>query len=73
MRAHVDHSLCQGYGNCVMEAPEVFELDEHGLSIVIKENIDDPGEQARVRTAVELCPMSAISITEDDGAAGDRA
>lgn len=63
MRVEVDLELCQGYANCVLAAPEVFELSDDGLSAVIDES---PGEDQRaaVEEAVRTCPVRAIHLED---------
>jgi ferredoxin len=56
-----DLGLCQGYGNCVMNAPGVFDLDETGMVTVLTSNVDDEDVE-RVRSAVAACPVSALSL-----------
>ncbi|MGH9055563.1 MAG: ferredoxin [Acidimicrobiales bacterium] len=65
MRVAVDLEKCLGYGNCVADAPEVFEIPEDAM--VVRVIDDDPDE--RLRTAVEAavldCPARAITIIDD--------
>lgn len=64
MRVTVDHGRCQGYANCVVAAPGVFDLDEGGLVLLLDET--PPADRAdAVRQAVGLCPMQAIAVEED--------
>jgi ferredoxin len=65
VKVTVDPKLCQGYGNCIKTAPEVFELDDAtGLSRVI---LPDPPPElhAAVAEAVRTCPMQAIEADAD--------
>jgi ferredoxin len=62
-RVTVDLNRCQGYGNCVSAAPDVFDLDDSGLAVVLKEDVGEE-ELAAVRQAVGLCPVAAIAIEE---------
>jgi ferredoxin len=43
-------------------APDVFDLDEHGLGIVLTDPVPD-GQVGEARDAVLSCPESAITIT----------
>jgi sterol 14alpha-demethylase len=63
MRIVIDWDLCQGHGNCMGEAPEVFEVDESGKLTVL---LDEPPEELRskVELAARYCPTSAIAIEE---------
>jgi len=61
MRITVDLSRCQGYGNCVGAAPDVFDLGDDGFAIVLEpqpsaERADD------VLLAVRMCPVQAIQV-----------
>ncbi|WP_395109684.1 ferredoxin [Actinomadura sp. SCN-SB] len=62
MRATIDLSLCQGYGNCVSAAPEYFDLDDSGQAVLLKVEAATPAEQDRVREAIPLCPVGAIRL-----------
>ncbi len=65
-RIVVDYHLCQGHGACVVEAPELFELDEDGNMHLKMEN---PDRQflAKAGKAVKYCPNRALSLQLDDG------
>ncbi|CAL9655333.1 ferredoxin [Streptomyces sp. Tu 3180] len=65
----IDHDRCIGAGQCALVAPAVFDQrDEDGLAVLLA---DPPGDDQRaaVREAAESCPLSAISVREDRGAA----
>ena len=58
----LDLDTCQGYANCVMVAPEVFDIDEEsGQAILLQETPDDSQLDA-VEEAVRQCPTEAISV-----------
>lgn len=64
MHVTVDPGSCQAYGNCLLEAPDVFDLDEEGaVAVVLQSN---PPEQLRaaVEAAVRSCPVQALTLTE---------
>jgi ferredoxin len=58
----VDHELCQGHARCWEICPEVFQLDEEGISHVPDPEVP-PELEGRVRQAVGNCPERAISIS----------
>jgi len=63
MKPTVDTDLCIGCGNCEELCPEVFRLDDDGMSRVIAEH---PGPELYecTRDAQDSCPVDAISIEE---------
>lgn len=59
-----DFEVCQGYANCVMTAPEVYDIDDDGVVVLLKNEISD-AERAKVQEAVNSCPVSALSIEDE--------
>jgi ferredoxin len=61
MKVVVDWMRCDGNGACVLEAPEVFDLDDNDDLVVLQEQ---PGEEARsmVEAAVAACPKRALTL-----------
>jgi ferredoxin len=64
MRVVVDRNLCESYAMCTGVLPEVFELDDDDVLVILDER---PSESLRVKVeeAVRLCPKQALSIEED--------
>jgi ferredoxin len=60
MKAIVDQEECIGCGACAGTCPEVFRLGENGKSEVYGEIL--PKYEDAVKTAVDGCPVGAISI-----------
>lgn len=58
-----DLDKCQGYANCMVNAPDVFDLDDDG-KVDILEPTPDPGEMDAVREAVSSCPVRALSLRD---------
>jgi ferredoxin len=64
MRVEVDLSTCQGYANCVIEAPEVFDLDDAtSKAVVLLDTVPESLEE-QARHAVDNCPVRAIELHE---------
>lgn len=63
MRVVVDFSLCESNALCVGVAPEVFEMGDDDMLLVLDE---EPGEElrAKVEAAVRVCPKQAITIVD---------
>lgn len=63
MKAKVDRDECIGCGLCVTICPEVFDLDDEDIAIVIADPI--PLEvEGGAKEAEDSCPTDAISIEE---------
>ncbi len=60
MKVHVDMNLCQSHGECVVVAPDVFELGDDDV-LVWQEEVDD-ARRADMEAAVNACPMAVITI-----------
>jgi len=64
-RIVVDRELCMGSGMCIVYAPGTFAHDDETKAMVV-DPAGDPIES--IRNAVQACPTSAISLTDDQGA-----
>ena len=62
MKVEVDMNLCQSHGECVLVAPDVFELGDDDV-LVWQEQVSDDRHSA-VQDAVDACPMMAIRIED---------
>lgn len=64
MRLELNVRKCQGYANCIVEAPELFDLDEvtSKATLLVEEPTAEQLESAR--RAELSCPASAISLHE---------
>lgn len=63
-RVDADLKVCQGYGNCADEAPEMFDVDDDGLVVVLQPSFDEP-QRDRVEAAVRSCPVSALVVVNE--------
>ena len=59
VHVEIDRDRCMGSGNCVFEAPGVFELDDDGIATVL-----DPAAapEGKVLDAARKCPSRAITV-----------
>ena len=61
MKALVDRNACIGCETCVGICPEVFSMDDEGISVAIDEEIGtDVLELAK--EAMDDCPVGAITM-----------
>ncbi|MPZ97552.1 MAG: ferredoxin [Propionibacteriales bacterium] len=58
-----DFVMCQGYANCVDAAPDVYDIDDDGVVVLLKEEITD-AERPRIEEAARSCPVSALTIED---------
>lgn len=64
MKVKVNKDACIGCGACASICPEVFELNDEGLSEVKEEEVKDE-LQDEVRDAADSCPTGAIVVEEN--------
>jgi 3-phenylpropionate/trans-cinnamate dioxygenase ferredoxin reductase subunit len=60
-RLKADLKVCQGFANCVMDAPDLFGIDDDDLVVVLREEVGED-ERARAERAVRSCPVHALTI-----------
>ncbi len=60
-RVSVDPDLCTGHGRCYTLAPDIFDADEAGHSIVLVDNVWGELEEHAV-IGEQNCPESAITL-----------
>ena len=63
-RVHVDPEKCQGHNRCYTISPELFDLDDLGMSSEIGTGIVPAELIGKARLAVDNCPERAISLTK---------
>jgi ferredoxin len=62
LKIEINRELCMGSGNCSFWAPDVFDLDDDGIAVVL-----DPtaAPEDKIILAGQGCPTQAISISQD--------
>jgi ferredoxin len=65
MKIRVDSDRCQGHGRCYALAPELFDVDDYGLSSVIGDGTVPAGLEEKAHLAVGNCPEYAIEVVEE--------
>ena len=63
-RVHVDQKKCQGHNRCYSISPELFDLDDLGLSSELGTGIVPAELIGKARLAADNCPEHAISLTK---------
>jgi ferredoxin len=64
MRITTDTDKCVGAGQCVYNAPKIFDQDEDAIVVVLDQSPDD-SQLDLVRAAVDRCPSGALALVED--------
>jgi ferredoxin len=62
MRVSVDQKKCEGHGECVLVAPDVFEVDDAALVARVLQAEPDEAMRHAVEEAEMMCPMRAIQV-----------
>jgi ferredoxin len=60
----IDPTRCEGFGNCVNAAPDIFEVDDDGR-VCLRRNVVGDDRIDVVRRAVYDCPVNVISYTQE--------
>ena len=61
----IDRLLCVGFGDCIGEAPEAFQLDAEGVATFGA--APEGTARERLIRACEACPVDALSVVQLDG------
>lgn len=62
MRVKVDATRCMGHGVCESLRPDLFEVDDDGLSRWKPDSDVDAAEESDLQLAVSQCPMQALIL-----------
>lgn len=67
LEIRIDREVCMGSGNCQFWAPNVFDLDDEGVAVVV----DPEGDpEQKVVLASRGCPTRAITVLRDGAIVG---
>jgi ferredoxin len=66
MPLHVtfDPATCQGYANCLIEAPEIWDFDEDQNRAVLRLTAVDDELRVKAESSARCCPAQAIRVEE---------
>lgn len=61
----LDLDKCQGYANCLIEAPELWDFDEDANKAVLLQ--EEIGEElkGKAESSARGCPAQAITVVVD--------
>jgi ferredoxin len=58
----VERDRCIGAGQCVLNAPELFDQDDEGTVVVLDER-PSPEQEPAAHAAEHACPARVISLS----------
>ena len=64
MKIAIDFDKCHGHGRCYDIAPDMFDADDEGYSVLLHEGVVPVGLEKTVELAMANCPELAISVVE---------
>ncbi|GAB2667192.1 ferredoxin [Saccharopolyspora gloriosae] len=64
MKITIDEDRCCGAGQCVLEAPDVFDQRAEDGVVVLLDAAPPAELHEASRSAEQLCPTAAIEISE---------
>lgn len=62
MRIVIARERCTSCGNCVLAAPNIFDLDEDDARVVLLNDTPASSELVAVRAAQADCPADVIDL-----------
>ncbi|MFE2734696.1 ferredoxin [Streptomyces sp. NPDC055144] len=63
MALSIDSQRCQGHGRCALISPDLFDVSDEGLGVVLVPR-PAPEHAADLTRAIDNCPEMAISYSE---------
>lgn len=64
MRVVTDLDKCCGNGQCVMDAPDVFDQNDDDGTVILLQPSPSPEQRSAVLDAARHCPTEAIEVLE---------
>lgn len=65
MNITVDYTLCEGHGQCLLAAPDVFDLPDDSEQVVVTEANPPASEYDAVVRAAAMCPAQALRVLHE--------
>jgi ferredoxin len=65
VRIRVDPEKCEGHARCYGLVPELFDVDDYGLSTVVGDGTVPVALEVKARLAIANCPEYAIEEIAD--------
>lgn len=65
MKVVLDAKRCELHGECVIAAPEVFDIDEDGDVVSVIDPEPDERLRPKVEDALLMCPVAALRLADE--------
>ena len=66
MRIVADRERCEGHGLCADVAPEVYELDDDAIVVLVHETVP-PALDRKAEAGARVCPVAALRVEQSAG------
>ena len=66
----LDLERCQGHNRCYALAPEIFDVDDYGIAVLLNDGVVPEGLDDKAMLAIANCPEFAISLADATDTAG---
>ena len=64
MHITVDYDLCEGHGQCLLAAPDVFDLPDDVEQVVLLDPNPVEENRAAIVRAAAMCPAQALTVVD---------
>jgi len=64
MKVLLDSERCQGHNRCYAIAPEIFDVDDYGMAVLLHDGVVPDGLHDKAALAIANCPEFAITLDE---------
>ena len=61
MRIAADRERCEGHGLCADTAPDVYDLDDDAVVVVLREDVP-PALERKAEAGARVCPVAALRV-----------
>lgn len=65
LKLSVDLDVCKGYALCMIESPNLFDVDDEAGKAILLEGHPSEEQRAEAEAAVHACPAKAIRLEGD--------
>jgi ferredoxin len=64
MKIEWNRDRCVGHAQCVVAAPELWDVDDDGYAVTRTDFAVPPGLEGKARASADACPECAITIVD---------